>query len=224
MARDASVGRQFSVDKVVTLAYRMAGMIGEHQTLSEQQASEGRDFLELILDNLQNKGLLAQESSFVTVSVVSGTQTYTLPADVLDVEGDGFLGDANLLVSRVGAQGWHESVDVDQTGVPTQLYVHRTGDALQVKLAPIPGDNDTLRLLCRRVLSDCRDGAATLDFGLGFTLYLVTALQGMVLEAKRGTALARLVHERAREMLTEALGGGRETIESCFELDIQPWS
>ena len=221
MAIDTSVGRQFSVDKIVTMALRKAGLCPAQIPATAEELAEGRDLLELVLDNLQNKGLTAKEVSFQTLTYAAGDTSQTLAATVLDVEGDdAYWGDDELCLYRLGSQLWNERSDKSDQGTPSAFYVAQTADSLTVYLTPVPNAAGSLRLRCRRLLSDVRSGQATLDMERGFSLYLVTALQAELVESKISIALAQPLHRRAAGMLDEALGRSRENVDPEFDFDL----
>jgi hypothetical protein len=220
MALDTSVGRQFSVDQLVDMAYRKAGLMDAHESLDTATAVEGRKFLELILDNLQNRGFTAKEVKWVDVAIVASTASYTLASDVLDVQGNAFLGTDRQPVDRYGYQSWVELTDTGDSGTPNKFVVQHTGTTLQVTLAPIPTQADTLHLLCRRLLSDCRSGQATLDMERGFNMYLVTELAGQIADAKGKHILGRSYMKDAANMIDLAMGRAREGVECTFEIDL----
>lgn len=223
MALDTSVGRRFTVDELVKLAYQKAGLLQTHMTLDAARAEEGRRYLELILDGLAVEGMVAREIRWVDLELVVNTQAYTLDSDVLSVEGDGYFGDSDLLVTQKGTQGWHEATDTDDEGAPRIFYVLSTGTSLQVNVAPIPNEAGTLRLRCRKLLSDCKNGQSTLNVELGFHYYLVTKLQADLMEAKYSPQYAASTARKAESMLDKAMGHSRENVNGVFELDLQPW-
>jgi len=222
MALDTSVGRHFSVLQIVRMAYGLAGLKETSQALSDAEFAEASGYLELILDNLSNNGFIAREATWTDVSVLADTSVYNLPDDVLSVEGDGYLGSDRGLVIRTGSQVWQETIDEEETGRPRYLYVHKSGTGMQVWLAPIPTAPETLKLLCRRVLADCRSGQATLDMERGASRYLVKALEADLRNAHLGPANASAARAEAENMLNKMLGRQRENIESEFEFCIEP--
>jgi len=223
MALDSSVGRQFNVSQIVTMSYRMAGLIDAHEEMDTATANEGMQFLELILDNLQNRGFTAKEVKWVNLSLVAATSTYTLDSDVLDVQGNAFLGDNRQLVSRYGYESWIGLTDTEDSGQPTKFMVQHTGTTLQVIVAPVPSSANTLHLLCRRLLSDCRDGQATLDMERGFMMYLVTSLAGVLAKAKAKPILGREYSRDADSMLDSAIGRAQEGVDCRFEINPMGW-
>ena len=134
--------RELSIDKIVLLAYRHAGLLNETQSASETKKAAARDVLETIVDELQIKGLYARSIVFETVQLTTGTETYSLSTDILDVidsgayisatEPDPTHAQGETVVSQIDRAEWQRISDKGATGRPALFYSDRTAFPVRV--------------------------------------------------------------------------------------------
>lgn len=122
------------------------------------------DFLNLVIQDIENHGIVLRKLSRTTVPLVYGQAQYTLAADTLDVDqGTPYVTGADgtdqqmLVISR--AQ-YMEITDKATISQPTQIYVER-GTSISVFLYPTPDTNWTSMTLPRVALLDSLDTAAS---------------------------------------------------------------
>ncbi len=188
-------GTEKTVDQIVRLAYVMAGLLEETQTLADVGGGElGRTLLGTVLRRLQAKGITARSGSFETVACVADTFEYTMPATVQDVYGDAMYVNADetdltraageLLVSQMSAEEWQVLSAKDATARPTRYFALRTGTPVVVRLWPIPDEAGHVRFQVHRFLADVSNGSSTVDLEAYWDGYLMHALAAELAEAK----------------------------------------
>jgi len=101
-----------------------------------------RRALTLLMDEWGNRGLNLWTVEENTIPCVSGTATYALPTDTIDViehvirTTDGLT---DYAIRRIAVGEYARITKKQQTGRPTTIYVERT-TAPQVTLWPVPDD------------------------------------------------------------------------------------
>src|SRR4030042_767327 len=85
MTIDTERNHEFSIDSIVTMAYRQAGLANPYEAISEERKGHGRQMLEMAIKNLAVHGLFAKTTTFELVTLVSGTSKYSMPDTVLNV-------------------------------------------------------------------------------------------------------------------------------------------
>jgi len=188
-------GTQRTIDETVRLAYVLAGLLEENQSLAAVGGGGlARLFLDTIVKGLQAKGITAKASGFYNLTLTANTFQYTMPSNVLDVFGDGVYIDASETdvtrassetnISQMSADEWNAQSAKDATGRPIRYFCFRETNPPVVRLWPIPDEAGTVRLQIHRHLSDTTDGAATLDLEAYWIDYILYSLATMLAEAK----------------------------------------
>lgn len=182
----STTSKEFTIDEIVRLAYRRAGLLEVHETLDEQRASAGRDQLQLIVHELEAEGLYARCLTTELVTLTSGTFTYSLTSAVVDVQGDGEYiaasetdvtkASAETRVQMVSFERWHQISAKSAQARPTHYAARRNGSVVTVNLWPIPTEAGRIRFPVWRKLADTTDGTATVDLARQWVSYLVLRL------------------------------------------------
>ncbi len=191
----STAGTEFTINELVRLAYVMAGLLEETQTLAQAGGGAlGRQLLGLTVKGLQAKGITARASSFHEVTLTAGTYEYTMPAAVLDVYGDAMYIDASeddvtqasgeTTVTQISQDGWHQQSAKDATGRPINYFCYRVSTPPKVRLWPIPDEAGTIRFIVHRHLADNSSGSATLDLEDYWCDFIVSDLAARLAEAK----------------------------------------
>lgn len=217
-------GTQKTINELVRLAYVLAGLLEESQALADVGGGGlGRSFLDVMLKELQAKGITARASSFYNVTLTAGTTDYEMPSSVLDVYGDAMYipagedvdaASGETTVQSMSQDQWHAQSAKDATGRPTRLFVMRQATPPTVRFWPIPDEAGTVRVQTHRNLADATSGSATLDLEVYWEGYVIHQLAATLAEAKTmppdkvgrltGAALAKL--REARAMSASRLG------------------
>lgn len=193
---------EFTIDKIVRNAYRLASLMGPEQAASgvqwEAQAQYGREMLEMLVKQVQAEGKLIRAWGFYELTVSSGTSDYTLPTSVLDVfEEMAYLdpgGDSETPIRQIDLQAWQRLGTRTSVGRPSLYYAHRKGSAVEVRFYPTPDETATVRMQAYELFADVTpDGTKTVELERHWALYLTYALAMVLAEsANLGAKVARL--------------------------------
>ena len=141
-----------------------------------------RRSMNLMLIEWQNRGINLWTVDEGSVSLVDGTDTYTLPADTIDLlehvirTGSG-SSQSDLSLTRISVSDYSSITNKTSEGRPLQLWINRLRDAPTVTLWPIPDSNDyTLQYWRMRRMEDAGDGVETADMTFRFYPCLVAGL------------------------------------------------
>lgn len=189
---------ELSINDIVRAAWVMAGCLNRAQTMDQSRGEWGRTLLETITKNLEAEGIQVRARDFVNVSLVAGTDRYTLTSDVLDVIGDGAYiraGEANVnqaagetLIKLISATTWQELASKNATGNPTMIYPHRFGAQVEARLWPVPAEAGTMRLEVQRLYPDSSDGNATPGLERPWAQYFIHELGSQIAESEGKSA------------------------------------
>lgn len=167
--------RELDIAKICQRAHQLIGVANESQNISGDKLSLAKDFLEMILDDLEADGLRARAVAFETLALVTGQSAYTLNADVIDVIGqimyippgtvDLDHAAQELPLVAVSREDWQLQPAKDATGRPLQYFANRSAVPVELRLWPTPTVQDlgTLRMQVHRLAADSNDASKTLD-------------------------------------------------------------
>jgi hypothetical protein len=225
----ATRGRKFTIGKIVTMAYRLARQIPEYEALQPEALLEGQEYLELVLDSLQNEGGIAREVKLYELSLVAGTYQYDLDSDVLNIEGDVWYyepGSANkglLSVSKVSSDAWNDRGIQGETGTPTEYLIYRTSDSPQIWVYPTPKVAATVKLRAKRMLKDSNDSTDSADLEPNWHMYLVLKTAALVAQAKIGPQAGLALDAQAQRELVKCKSFAVEDNGGVFVPDLMGW-
>ncbi len=195
---------ELDINTIIRQAFRTAALANEHTVLSPEKIGDAKEKLEFILDELSTEGLLDRMVTTETVTLVDGTDTYSLAASTLDVIGIATMPEAMVL----GATTREEMLVLRQTaseGPPSNYYVDRSTTPLSVQLWPTPGANEDTVLLTfqvHRLRADSQTGSDTPDVERYFARYLIYALgHELALSGGRDPSACGYLRSRAEESL-----------------------
>ncbi|HMA78304.1 MAG TPA: hypothetical protein VKP88_04210 [Candidatus Paceibacterota bacterium] len=141
-----------------------------------------RRSMNLLTIEWANRGINLWTVDEGSVPLLADTQTYTLPADTIDLleqvvrTGTG-TSQADITVERVSPSVWASITNKNVTGRPIQLWINRQGAQPQVHVWPIPPDNNyTLYYWRLRRIEDAGRGAETADMPFRFIPALISGL------------------------------------------------
>lgn len=142
-----------TIASIVKDAMVLAGQMNTKQSISDANLIEDANWCVRVLtseiDKLLSFGVIMRWTEFKTFSTVVDQQAYTLDSSVVEVIGDMMYksptGQGETSVSQVSSTFWHKLTNKDFTsGTPTQFFVERAGEDLQVKLWGVPTEVGTL--------------------------------------------------------------------------------
>ncbi len=193
MTVSANATLDFQRDQLITAAFRLAGVLDADGALVSTDAAMGADFMNLELMNLQAEGVVLRTIERPTpLALVSGTATYTLAADTIDVQ-LGAYDEAGMIVDTTSGETMvmsmprHEYLLISNktsTGRPARVYIERLA-AVTLTFDPIPDDStQTFRYSRVRLIKDMDTGAVTVDLARRWLQYVTYAVASQICLAK----------------------------------------
>jgi hypothetical protein len=141
-----------------------------------------RRSMNLMTIEWQNRGINLWTIDEGTVSLVSGTAQYTLPADTVDLleqvirTGSGST-QQDLTINRISVSTYASIPNKTTTGRPIQFWIERLVDAPRINVWPVPDSNDyTFKYWRMRRIEDAGRGIETADMPFRFLPCLVAGL------------------------------------------------
>lgn len=194
MTVSSSIGRQWTIDQLVTRAWRYAGLLEISTPATTQQLTFGRELMDDILDALATEGAFARVVSFYEQLLVAGTYKYTMPANVIDIvtpamyidptNTDTSKADGETIINVIRQEEWQRYSSKSAKGRPYKVYPHRVSTPIEVFLWPIPDEAGTVRFQIHRRLADSDDGSSTFDLENYWMEYLKTELAHQLAESQ----------------------------------------
>ncbi|MEE9393419.1 MAG: hypothetical protein V3W41_13030 [Planctomycetota bacterium] len=223
MTVSTSVGRKFTIDTIITIAFRRAGLVSITQTPRTAETQHGRLVLEEITDELAVFGTFARVSTFINVAITQGTTRYDLPSDVLDLlspamyidptNDDVDRADGETPIDLVREEEWTRYSSKAASGRPVKMYADRsaTDDIVTAVLWPVPDEaGATVRFFVQRRLADTDDGGATLDLQTYWNSYIISRLAARLAMDSSLEARAASLDSVAERQLLYARGMANE--------------
>jgi hypothetical protein len=146
-------------------AFERAGL----EMKSGYDLKTARRSLNLLLLEWQNRGLNLFTVDAGTLSLTSGTATYTMPTDTIDLiehqirTGTG-TNQIDYNVERISVSTYAQQSSKNIQGRPSQIFVERLATETKVTLWPVPDSSDTYTLSYYRL-----KGIDGLSSGVGTT-------------------------------------------------------
>lgn len=181
-----------SIDDVVAMAYRRAGLLNAQQSPDIVQGSVARQILSTIVTGLQAEGIAMRAVQPGYVELVAGQNLYTLPETVVDCVGNGAYIDPT--VSQVPFQASSETPVIKKdrdtyqnlssksaASRPTIYYFAREAPLSTLYLWPTPSqteDGGRIRFNFHNLRPDVVNGSFTLPFERYWDEYFAYALAG----------------------------------------------
>lgn len=153
---------QLNADGFTKQAMQLCGLLALGRTPNNQMLQDARDLFSVMLKTLQARGVTLTQSIRRTLTLSSGTATYALGTDLIDVE----------FPTTIQASGFNEETYVDQmvyadyriisdktvTGRPTRAYVEKLATC-SVTFWSIPDATYTWNYRAIVLLPDMSSGA-----------------------------------------------------------------
>lgn len=150
-------------------AFEMAGL----EMRTGYDLKTARRSLDLLAIEWANRGLNLWTVEEGTIPLISGTATYSLPTDTIDIiehqirSGTG-TSQVDIDLYRVSVSGYSAITNKLTTGKPSQIYVDRARSQPSVTLWPVPNATSTYTLVYQRLRRIQDSGAATNTADLPF--------------------------------------------------------
>ena len=181
-----------SIDDVVAMAYRRAGLLNAQQSPSGVQGGVARQILSTIVTGLQAEGIAMRAVQPGYVLLVAGQNLYTLPETVIDCVGNGAYIDPSVSQEPFQASSETPVIKKDRdtyqnlssksaASRPTIYYFAREAPLGTLYLWPTPSqseDGGRIRFNFHNLRPDVNNGSFTLPFERYWDEYFVYALAG----------------------------------------------
>lgn len=181
-------------DQLLQISFQLAGLLGAGKSPSADDVAMATNFLRLELMALQAEGVLLQTVERTTLTLVSGTAAYSLPAATIDVQlgpndQAGSIVNTSSTETLVTTMSRAEYLDLSDktsavTGRPTRVYIEKLA-TLTATFWPVPDSTSvTWRYAGVRLLRDTDTGAVTMDVARKWHKYLTYAVACAVARAE----------------------------------------
>lgn len=210
------------VDEVLQEAFERIGVTQP----SGGDLRSGRRSLNLLLQELVNRGELLWATETYPITVLTATTTVTLPADTLSiadvtVKRTGTT-DSEIALSPLGVSEYRQFPSKTTTGRPTSYVLNRERDTPTLTLWPVTDAGYDMVIERRRRLQDVTTYTETLDLPMRFLPAVIAGLAwsladkrpGSVDAGRRAELLARYEDELDRAMLED-----RERVSLFLSID-----
>ena len=178
MATSGTTAFNMDFTEIAEEAWERAG----REMRSGYDLRTARRSMNLMTIEWQNRGLNLWTIDEGTVSLVSGTSQYTLPADTVDLleqvirTGSGST-QQDLTINRISVSTYASIPNKTTTGRPIQFWIERLVDAPRINVWPVPDSNDyTFKYWRMRRIEDAGSGVQTADMPFRFLPCLVAGL------------------------------------------------
>ena len=178
MATSGTTAFNMDFTEIAEEAWERAG----REMRSGYDLRTARRSMNLMTIEWQNRGINLWTIDEGTVSLVSGTSQYTLPADTVDLleqvirTGSGTT-QQDLTINRISVSTYASIPNKTTTGRPIQFWIERLVDAPRINVWPVPDSNDyTFKYWRMRRIEDAGAGVQTADMPFRFLPCLVAGL------------------------------------------------
>jgi len=178
MATSGTTAFNMDFTEIAEEAWERAG----REMRSGYDLRTARRSMNLMTIEWQNRGINLWTIDEGTVSLVSGTSQYTLPADTVDLleqvirTGSGST-QQDLTINRISVSTYASIPNKTTTGRPIQFWIERLVDAPKINVWPVPDSNDyTFKYWRMRRIEDAGAGVQTADMPFRFLPCLVAGL------------------------------------------------
>lgn len=230
MTVNAANTHEFSINRLVHMAYRRCVLIAPGQELSTVQLTEGTDALELTMRDLDARGVALRSVRYDTIQFTADDEYLTLEEDVFDVGHTAMCLPASTTdttrasdespVERVYRDDMHEISDKSATGnVPTMFWLDKSETPYRIKVWPIPNEAGYLRLEVTRLAANSTDASKTPDRERHFANTLVFGISHK-LAMSNGVSLDRVMMFRQgfEDGVAQCLGREKEVVDRQFKM------
>jgi len=164
MATSGTATFNLDIHEIIEEAYERAGL---GRAFSGNDFRTARRSLNLLAQDFANRGINLWTIEESTLSLTSGTATYTLPADTVSIldhsirEGTG-TSQSDLSITRMSLGEYSSISSKNSQGRPVKIYVERLVSAPKVTVWPVPNNNNYTLVYYRiRRIEDSVNGSVT---------------------------------------------------------------
>lgn len=223
MATSGTSTFSLDVDSILEEAFERSGT---GQPTGADMRS-GRRSLNLLLQELANRGELLWASETYEIELPASTTTLTLPADTLSISDLSLRvagsTDLNLSLNPLGISEFRQLPNWSQTGRPISYVLNRDRDAPTLSFWPVPDVAYDLTVERRRRIQDVGSYIDNLDLPMRYLPAVIAGLAWALADkrpdkvdvSRRGELLARYETELDRALLED-----RERVSLFLTLDL----
>lgn len=220
MATTGTTAFNMDLNELIEEAFERAG--GEVR--SGYDFRTARRSLNILLAEWSNRGINMWTIDSGTIPLISGTATYNLPADTVDLiehvvrTGSGTT-QADLTASRISVSTYATIPNKTATGRPLQIYIDRAVATPTVTVWTVPDASSTYTLVYWRMrrMDDAGNGTNTQEVPFRFLPCLVAGLAFYIaLKLPEGQAKAMMLKQEYEEAWMLASTEDREKATSRF--------
>jgi len=164
MATSGTATFNLDIHEIIEEAYERAGL---GRAFSGNDFRTARRSLNLLAQDFANRGINLWTIEESTLSLTSGTATYTLPADTVSIldhsirEGT-VTSQSDLSITRMSLGEYSSISSKNSQGRPVKIYVERLVSAPKVTVWPVPNNNNYTLVYYRiRRIEDSVNGSVT---------------------------------------------------------------
>ena len=219
MATSGTTSFDLDFAEIAEEAWERAG----REMRSGYDLATARRSMNLMTIEWQNRGINMWTIDSGTVSLVSGTSQYDLPADTIDLLDHAVRTNAgnsstqsDLTISRIGVSTYASIPNKLSTGRPIQVWVERLATP-RINVWPVPDASYTFVYWRMRRIQDAGNGVETADMSFRFLPALVAGLAyNIAIKVPELVDRIQMLKTVYEEQYTLAAGEDREKTSEHF--------
>jgi hypothetical protein len=219
MATSGTTAFDMDFTEIAEEAWERAG----REMRSGYDLATARRSMNLMTIEWQNRGINMWTIDSGTVSLVSGTSQYDLPADTIDLldhvirtNAGNTSTQSDLTISRIGVSTYASIPNKLSTGRPIQVWVERLATP-RINVWPVPDASYTFVYFRMRRIQDAGSGVETADMSFRFLPCLVAGLAyHIAMKVPELMGRIEMLKAAYNEQYTLAAGEDREKTSEHF--------
>tara|TARA_R110002020_G_scaffold86549_3_gene213633 strand:- start:1000 stop:1680 length:681 start_codon:yes stop_codon:yes gene_type:complete len=219
MATSGTTAFDLDFTEIAEEAWERAG----REMRSGYDLATARRSMNLMTIEWQNRGINMWTIDSGTVSLVSGTSQYDLPADTIDLldhvirtNAGNTSTQSDLTISRIGVSTYASIPNKLSTGRPIQVWVERLATP-RINVWPVPDASYTFVYFRMRRIQDAGSGVETADMSFRFLPCLVAGLAyHIAMKVPELMGRIEMLKAAYNEQYTLAAGEDREKTSEHF--------
>ena len=215
-----------TVDTVIAMAYRRAGLLNAAQTPSAVQLNTSRFLLQELMSKLSAEGVFMRQVQYGNVTMVNGQNQYPMAENVIDIIGNGayvdpsqsqtpFTAASETPVIMKDRDTWQGLSSKAASSRPNLGYFSRSSPQSVLYLWPTPGASEAggyIRFQFQKERPDLTTGDNTLPFERYWTSYFVFSLATLLALDNSMVATAQLLAPLAAAEKDVAKGYSKQNV------------
>lgn len=223
-----------SIDDLVAMAYRRAGILNVQQSPTTTQGSVARQVLSVLVTALEAEGIAMRAVQPGYVLLSEGQNLYTLPENVIDCVGNGayidptvsqvpFQASSETVVIKMDRDTYQNMSSKSAQSRPTMYYFARNAPLSTLYVWPTPSASEEagqIRFQYHQLRPDVTDGTKTMPFERYWDEYFVYALAGrMALDNSMNLDRVGYLDQMAVAKKADAKGMSKQSVNMQATID-----